>query len=236
MAIYKTPRHFSQKQLKKRKAEIKLQEEKIKARYAPLVEKIPRFRLMDGFEEIKRRVQAIEKDTVVVVVSGPMGAGKSSFVSRLAKDLNAAHLSTDLYFKSQRLAQRFPLYYDDPRAVKLDKLAKDILGWRQGKAITLLVHDLVTHKFSGVRTIPHTRVLFIEGTMAFHPKIRELADLRVYIDSATSKRLKRRYKRDVRFRGRTISYVRDRFYSTLETARIALLEQWKHKADIIVIT
>lgn len=236
MPSYRMPKHFSQKALRKRKSEIKAKEMRVKKRYERYVANIPRYRITEGFYELKRRIEQIRSGTVVVLVCGTMGSGKTSFTSRLAKEFGAAVVSTDLYFKEQSVAEKYPLYYDDPRAVKLDLLAEHIKGWRLGKPITMPVHDLVTHRELEPKHIPHTRVLFVEGTMAFHPKIRHLADIRVYFESAPNKRLKRRYKRDVKVRGRTTAYVRDRFYSTLEPARIALLEQWKHHADMIIIT
>ncbi|MEM4663250.1 MAG: AAA family ATPase [Candidatus Diapherotrites archaeon] len=236
MPLYRIPKHFSQKKLKERKLELKEKEAKIKQRYANAVARIPHYRLVEGFYEVKRMIENIKGDTVIVAVCGPMGSGKSSFTSRLANEFNGAVISTDLYFKEPQIAEKFPFYYDDPRAVNLDLLAEHLKDWRQGKSILMPVHDLITHKTLEPKYVPHTRVLFVEGTMAFHPKIRKLVDIKVYLESAPNKRLKRRYKRDVHMRGRTIAYVRDRFYSTLEPARIALLEQWKHHADIIIIT
>ncbi|MDO8625337.1 MAG: hypothetical protein Q7R47_04610 [Candidatus Diapherotrites archaeon] len=144
-------------------------------------------------------------------------------------------VSTDSYFRTPRIAERFPLYFDDPRAVKLSLLRRQMLGWRRGQDIRLNPHDLVSHGVGAEKVVKAVPVLFVEGFMAFHPLVREAADLRVFMDSVPSKRLKKRYKRDVLQRGRKVAYVRDRFFSTLEEARIQFAENWRSVADLMVV-
>ncbi len=192
---------------------------------------------MQGYAEIKSLILGLlkQRETIIVVVSGPQGTGKSTLISRVAKDLDGAIISTDSYFKPPEVAEQFSLYFDDPRAVKIDELIEHIKGWRNGKGIRMPMHDIITHKDAGTREIPHKKVLFVEGVMSFHPKIRNLSNLKIYVDASTGKRIKRRLKRDVKIRGRKPSHVMGRFYSTLEESRLRLLEGWKTNADLIVI-
>ncbi|MCD6478358.1 MAG: AAA family ATPase, partial [Candidatus Diapherotrites archaeon] len=185
-----------------------------------------------------RRVAKLQtqKGAVVVLVCGPQGSGKTKLTSRLAKDLNAGLIHTDAYYKPFEVVDRLTLYFDDPRAVDYEQMVQDIENWKLGKDIEMPVHDPKTHRLAGTKKIQHRKVLFVEGIMAFHPKLIKLADLRVYIEASPSKRLKRRLRRDVRERGRTVQHVRDRFYSTVERARLRFLEKWKPKADLIIIS
>lgn len=229
------PPHYTQSKLKQRKAEIRAREAKLRARYAAAVAKVPKFRLMPGIEEIKRRVLQ-SHGIFVVAVCGPSSSGKTSIVKRLAKDLNAGLISTDSFYKPAEFVAKLPLYFDDVRSVDIDALERTIREWRQGKDISVPVHDPVTHEQAGFKSVQNTRVLFVEGIVALHPKIRKLADLKVYFDSSQSKRLKRKYRRDVRERSRSVPYARDRFYSTVEESRLQYMEQQKHLADMIVFT
>ena len=239
IASSRVPPHFSWRRIVERKKEVLEREAKIRKVHAVALARITQFRYAPGYEEIKERVSDLLKQnkTVVVAVSGPQGSGKSSLVSRAAGELGGAMVSTDLYFLPPEIAERFPLYYDDPRAVKLSELVGHIKDWRnRGLGIKMPVHDLVTHKEAGVKSIPYKRVLFVEGFMAFHPKVRRLCDLKIFLEASQGKRLKRRLKRDVKTRGRKPAYVRDRFYSTLEESRLKYLENWRAKADLIIIS
>lgn len=235
---HKKPPHFSQRRLKIRKRRIKRAEELLKARYGAQIKRIPAFRVSEGVKEVKRKVAKLcsEKEVVVVLVCGPQGSGKTKLTSRLAKDLNAGLIHTDAYYKPFEVVDGLTLYFDDPRAVDYEQMVRDIKNWKLGKDIEMPVHDPVSHKQAGTKKIPHRKVLFVEGIMAFHPELIKLADLRVYVEASPSKRLKRRLRRDVRERGRTVQYVKDRFYSTIERARLRFLERWKPKADLIIIT
>lgn len=233
MKPYKKPPVFSQKKLRGRKKQLKSRETKLRKRYSAKTASIPRFRLSPGFAEIKKRALN-SKGFFVVVVCGPSSTGKTSFVSRIAKELNAGVLGTDHYYRERAMVAKLPLYFDDVRSVNLKALKSDIQKWQDGKDLVMPLHDSATHKSLGKKKITNTRILFVEGITAFHPTIARLADLRVYFDSSQQKRLKRRYKRDVKERGRTPDHARNRFYSTVEESRLQYIEQQRHKEDMII--
>ncbi|MEM4663251.1 MAG: (d)CMP kinase, partial [Candidatus Diapherotrites archaeon] len=176
------------------------------------------------------------KGPFIVAICGPSASGKTTIAKRLAQELKAGFLSTDFYYKHPEYVAKLPLYFDDIRSVDIDSLSADLKRWKMGLDITVPAHDPVSHKKLEPKHIPNTRVLIVEGIVSFHPKIAKFADLLVYIESSQQKRLKRRYRRDVNMRGREPSYVRDRFYSTVEEARLQYIEQQRHKAHMIILT
>lgn len=137
--------------------------------------------------------------------------------------------------KQAEYVAKLPLYFDDVRSVDIKAMAEAIKEWKKGKSIMVTAHDPITHERLEPKEIPHTRVLIIEGIVAFHPEIIKFANLKAYFESSPQKRLKRKYRRDVKERGRSITYARDRFYSTVEESRLQYMEQQRHKANLIVL-
>ncbi|MEM4598615.1 MAG: (d)CMP kinase [Candidatus Diapherotrites archaeon] len=167
---YRPPQHYTQKMLKKRIAKIREREQKLRKRYAEKAASIPKLRLVPAMEEIKRIVLQ-SQGPFIVAICGPSTSGKTSFAKRLAKDLNAGLISTDFYYKQAEYVAKLPLYFDDVRSVDIKAMAEAIKEWKKGKSIMVPAHDPITHERLEPREIPHTRVLIIEGIVAFHPEI-----------------------------------------------------------------
>ncbi|MCX8189917.1 MAG: (d)CMP kinase [Candidatus Diapherotrites archaeon] len=231
---YKAPPHYTQRMLKERIARIKEREQKLRKRYEDKFRAIPKLRLVPAMEEIKRIVTQSQRP-YIVAICGPSTSGKTSFAKRLARDLNAGLISTDSYYKTIDYVAKLPLYFDDVRSVDIRSIAEAMKEWKMGKSIIVPVHDPIKHENVGSKVVPHTGILILEGIVAFHPKLIKFADLKVYFESSPQKRLKRKYRRDVKERGRSIAYARDRFYSTVEESRLQYMEQQRHKANLIVL-
>ena len=180
-------------------------------------------------------------DTLVIGIAGGTGSGKTTLMKNLITRFGGAVtvLSHDNYYRRHDelpLEERSQLNYDEPAALETDLMARHLELLRQGQAIDCPVYDFSAHNRSDetVRVEPQP-VIIVEGILIFEIKaLRELMDIRIFVDTDADIRLCRRIKRDVNKRGRTLESVLTQYQQTVKPMHEKYVEPSKHFADIVV--
>ena len=180
-------------------------------------------------------------DTLVIGIAGGTGSGKTTLMKNLITRFGGAVtvLSHDNYYRRHDelpLEERSQLNYDEPAALETDLMARHLELLRQGQAIDCPVYDFSAHNRSDetVRVEPQP-VIIVEGILIFENKaLRELMDIRIFVDTDADIRLCRRIKRDVNKRGRTLESVLTQYQQTVKPMHEKYVEPSKHFADIVV--
>ena len=183
----------------------------------------------------------MEKDILVIGIAGGTGSGKTTLmkniIGKFAEDVTV--LSHDNYYKRHdelTYEQRCGLNYDEPAALETDLMARHLDELRHGKAIDCPVYDFTVHNRSDetVRIVPK-KVIIVEGILIFENReLRDLMDIRIFVDTDADVRLCRRIKRDVNKRGRSLESVLLQYQETVKPMHEKYVEPSKRFANIIV--
>jgi uridine kinase len=180
----------------------------------------------------------------IIGVTGGSASGKTSVCEAIVSALSlpwVGLLSMDRYYKvlSQDeidVCKKGLYNFDHPDAFDVDQLYEDIVQLRQGKAVDVPVYDFVTHSRSPqCDRMYGVDIVIVEGILLFYnPKIRELLDLKIYVDTDNDLRLSRRIKRDIVERGRSVENVLDQYQRTVKPSFEQFIQPTKRFADLIV--
>ena len=181
------------------------------------------------------------KDILVVGIAGGTGSGKTTLMNNIIHHFegDVTVLSHDNYYKRHdelTYEQRCGLNYDEPAALETDLMARHLDRLRQGEAIDCPVYDFSRHNRSDetVRIVPR-KVIIVEGILIFENKqLRDLMDIRIFVDTDADVRLCRRIKRDVNKRGRTLESVLQQYQETVKPMHEMYVEPSKKFANIVV--
>ena len=183
----------------------------------------------------------MDNNILVIGIAGGTGSGKTTLmkniIDRFFNDVTV--ISHDNYYKRHdelTYEQRCLLNYDEPAALETDLMALHLDKLRQGQAIDCPVYDFTVHNRSDetIRIVPK-RVIIVEGILIFENKpLRDLMDIRIFVDTDADVRLGRRILRDVRERGRTLESVLNQYQDTVKPMHEMYVEPSKKFADIIV--
>ena len=181
------------------------------------------------------------ENILVIGIAGGTGSGKTTLMNNLIKEFSedVTILSHDNYYKRHddlTYEQRCLLNYDEPAALETDLMAEHLDQLRQGKAIDCPVYDFTQHNRSNetIRLVPK-KVIIVEGILIFENKeLRDLMDIRIFVDTDSDVRLCRRIVRDVRERGRTLESVVTQYLDTVKPMHEMYVEPSKKHANIIV--
>ena len=181
------------------------------------------------------------ENILVIGVAGGTGSGKTTLMSNLIKEFSedVTILSHDNYYKRHdelTYEQRCLLNYDEPAALETDLMAQHLQQLRQGHAIDCPVYDFTQHNRSNdtIHLVPK-KVIIVEGILIFENKeLRDLMDIRIFVDTDSDVRLCRRIVRDVRERGRTLESVVSQYLDTVKPMHEMYVEPSKKYANIIV--
>ena len=183
----------------------------------------------------------MEKKILVIGIAGGTGSGKTTLMKNLITEFSGAVtvLSHDNYYKRHdelTYEERCKLNYDEPAALETDLMARHLDILRNGEAIDCPVYDFTVHNRSDetIRITPE-KVIIVEGILIFENKeLRDLMDVKIFVDTDADVRLCRRIKRDVRDRGRSLESVIEQYQTTVKPMHEQYVEPSKKFADIIV--
>ena len=178
----------------------------------------------------------------VIGVAGGTGSGKSTLVKRLQEAFagdDVVTLCHDYYYKAHpelTYEERCKINYDEPAALETDLMARHLNQLRHGKPIDCPVYDFTQHNRSDETTrIEPKNVIIVEGILIFENEpLRNLMDIRIFVDTDADVRLCRRIKRDVNKRGRTLESVLTQYQETVKPMHEKYVEPSKRFADIVV--
>ena len=180
-------------------------------------------------------------DILVIGIAGGSGSGKTTLMKNLIDKFGdvITVLSHDNYYKLHdelTYEERCKLNYDEPGAFDTSLMIYQLDQLRHGQAIDCPVYDFTVHNRSNdtIRIVPE-RVIIVEGILIFESEpLRQLMDIKIFVDADADVRLCRRIKRDVNKRGRSLESVLTQYQQTVKPMHEKYVEPTKKYADLVV--
>jgi uridine kinase len=179
---------------------------------------------------------------VIIGVAGGTGSGKTTVVSKIVQSLGDGAVSViehDFYYKDHpelSLEDRSALNYDHPDALETELLVQHLEGLRDGNAVEAPKYDFSLHaRKRETQTVQPRRAIILVGILILVDQaLRDLMDIKVFVDTDPDVRFIRRLRRDLSERGRTMSSVIDQYEKTVRPMHLKFVEPSKRYADVIV--
>ena len=177
----------------------------------------------------------------VIGIAGGTASGKTTIVNKL-KDFfgdDFELISHDSYYKAHDdmpYEERAKLNYDHPSSFDTDRMIDDIKALKRGETVYIPVYDFSIHnRTEKTVKVEPKRVIMIEGILIFENKeLRDLMDIKIFVDTDADERLMRRIIRDMKYRGRTIESIITQYQTTVKPMHEEFVEPSKKYADIII--
>ena len=180
-------------------------------------------------------------DVLVVGIAGGTGSGKTTLMRNIMARFEGqvTVLSHDNYYKRHddlTLEQRSELNYDEPNSIETDLMVQHLTQLRRGQAVDCPVYDFAVHnRSSEIIHLEPKPVIIVEGILIFENEpLRELMDIRLFVDTDADVRLCRRIARDVNKRGRTLESVLTQYQKTVKPMHEKYVEPSKKYANLVV--
>ena len=181
-----------------------------------------------------------DMNTIFIGIAGGTGSGKTTLtehlVSRFGDDIAVVH--HDNYYKRQDCSfeERCKQNYDHPDAFDTDLMIRDLKKLKAGETIYCPVYDYAIHNRTDETVeIKPAKVVIVEGILIFQSKeLRDLLDIKIFVETDADVRILRRIVRDVKERGRTLDSVVNQSLTTVKPMHEQFVEPSKRKADLIV--
>ena len=178
---------------------------------------------------------------LVIGIAGGSGSGKTTLLKNIIATFGPAItvLSHDNYYKrhdEMTYEERCKLNYDEPAALETDLMVRQLEQLRRGEEILCPVYDFTVHNRSDETVlIKPERVILVEGILIFADEaLRDLMDIKIFVDTDADIRICRRIKRDVNKRGRSLESVITQYQETVKPMHEKYVEPSKKYADIVV--
>ena len=180
-------------------------------------------------------------DCITIGIAGGTGSGKSTFTNRL-KDRFGDEITVlyhDNYYKRHDdlpFEERKKLNYDHPDALETDLLVEHLKKLRNGESIECPVYDYSRHNRSDktIRIEPR-KIIVIEGILLLaDPRIRDLLDIKIYVEADADERILRRIVRDVKERGRDLDNIVEQYLTTVKPMHYLYVDPTRATADIVI--
>lgn len=179
---------------------------------------------------------------VTIAVAGGTGSGKTTVAEEILKRVGPdriAYLQHDSYYFDRA---RMPLdprglpNFDHPNSVETDLLVKHLRQLKNGHAAQVPIYDFTTDsRLSETRPVQPQPVILVEGLLLFAEKrLRDLFDIKIYVDTDSDIRFIRRLRRDIAERGRTMDSVINQYLNTVRPMHLEFVEPSKRYADVII--
>jgi uridine kinase len=181
-------------------------------------------------------------DPLVIGIAGGSGSGKTTVANEILQRVGPdriAFLQQDSYYKDLSglpPKQRAELNFDHPHSLQTDLLIEHIASLRAGKAVEVPIYDFTTDsRTSKTFTVEPRLVILVEGILIFtDATLRDMFDVKIYVDTDSDIRFIRRLERDINERGRTTESVIKQYQSTVRPMHLEFVEPSKRYADIII--
>ena len=186
------------------------------------------------------RKHSVER--IIVGVAGGTGSGKTTvsraILDRVGRD-RIAYLQHDSYYRDRSyvlLEERAKTNFDHPDALESELLAQHLASLKAGQAVEVPVYDFTTHtRETRTVTVAPRKVILVEGILIFAERaLRELMDIKVFVDTDVDIRFIRRLQRDITERGRTVESVIRQYTETVRPMHLEFVEPSKRYADVII--
>ena len=179
---------------------------------------------------------------IVVGIAGGTGSGKTTVANTVLKRVGQGRISFlphDAYYrdlKEKSYEERSQVNFDHPNSLETELLIQQIKDLKEWKEIQLPVYDFTQHlRKDEFITIQPQRVIIVEGILIFvEPELRDLFDVKIFVDTDADIRFIRRLQRDILERGRTVDSVIDQYLRTVRPMHMDFVEPSKRYADVII--
>ncbi len=186
-----------------------------------------------------------EQSRIIITIAGASASGKSLFASTILKELQTEGvkdigiISEDNYYKDQShlaLEERVKTNYDHPNAMDRDLLLAHLQAIKEGKAVDIPDYSYVEHtRTQNVHHFEPKKITIVEGILLLtDERIRQIADISVFVDTPLDICFIRRLQRDIQERGRSMESVIDQYHATVRPMFLQFIEPSKRYADIVV--
>ena len=180
--------------------------------------------------------------SIVFGVAGGTASGKTTAADEILHSVGAQHISFlphDAYYRHNphlSFEQRTQVNYDHPDSLETELLVEHVQQLLRGETIERPVYDFVTHLRSAETvTVQPQPIILIEGILIFaEPDLRQLMDIKLFVDTDADVRFIRRMSRDVTERGRSLESVIDQYLTTVRPMHLEFVEPSKRHADVII--
>ncbi len=179
---------------------------------------------------------------LVIGIAGGTGSGKTTVARAIGSSLPQDRVSMieyDAYYRDRpdlTEEDRAHLNFDHPDALESALLVEHLRELKAGNAVDVPIYDFKTHRRreESHHVLP-TPVIILEGILVFvEPAVRELLDIKIFVDTDADIRIFRRIRRDMEQRGRTFESVREQYYKTVRPMHMQFVEPSKRWADLII--
>lgn len=182
------------------------------------------------------------KKPIFIGISGGTGSGKTTIVKRIYSEVPGNCISIvehDSYYKDQShltYEERCKTNYDHPFAFDTDLFVEHIKNLKKGQFIEKPIYDYEVHnRIKDIVIVEPTEIVIVEGLLVFYEeRIRELLDIKIFVDTDADIRIMRRIMRDMKERGRNLESIIAQYINTVRPAHEQFIEPSKKYADIIV--
>lgn len=181
-------------------------------------------------------------EPLVIGIAGGSGSGKTTVAQEILQRVGPeriAFLQHDSYYKDLSglpPTQRAEVNFDHPNSLETDLLIQHIAALRDGKAIQVPIYDFSTHsRTDRTFSVQPRGVILVEGILIFtEAALREMFDVKIFVDTDSDIRFIRRLERDIAERGRTTESVIRQYQTTVRPMHMEFVEPSKRYADVII--
>ena len=180
-------------------------------------------------------------NTIFIGIAGGTGSGKTMLTEHLKQhfgdDISVVHHDSYYKYQDRPFEERCKQNYDHPDAFETDLMVEQLKELKAGKAIRCPVYSYADHqRTSETELIQPSKVVIVEGILIFQdPRLREMLDIKIFVETDADVRILRRALRDVRDRGRTLESVITQYLTTVKPMHEQFVEPSRKYADIIVL-
>jgi uridine kinase len=182
------------------------------------------------------------KECIFVGIAGGSGSGKTTIAHNLIKAFlsqDAVLIQQDSYYKeikNKTIEQRAKTNFDHPDAIEFELLKEHLIALKNLTSINKPIYNFTTHLREEEKVLVEpSQIVIVEGILVLAvPEIRELLDVKIFVDTDADEMLLRRVERDINERGRTFESVKDQYLHTVKPMYLKFCEPSKRYADIII--
>lgn len=179
---------------------------------------------------------------LIIGIAGGTGSGKTTVVKKIIEQLpqgKVAVLPQDSYYRDSShlpMEKRAEINFDHPNSIEFDLLVEHLKQLKRQESINQPIYSYLTCERSAeVIKVEPQEIIIVEGILIYtHPELRDMLDIKIFVDCDADDRLTRVISRDILERGRTAEMVIERYQKVLKPMHLQFIEPSKRYADIIV--
>lgn len=180
--------------------------------------------------------------SIVIGIAGGTGSGKTTVTNKILESLDKTRvvvIQHDSYYKDISAHHGLTpdkINFDHPDSLETELLVRHIKELKSGRAVDQPIYNFTTHKrMSETNRLEPKEIIIIDGILIFVDKaLRDLMDIKIFLDTDADERLIRRIRRDILERGRSVDSVMTQYMNTVKPMHLEFVEPSKHWADVVI--